>query len=272
MSSEISFLRAARLAAAEGLLRFQQRSVLAHGPRGDDLYIVEFPKSGITWLRFLVANTNLLLSGDTRTATFFNLNDLVPDIHANRWIGPPLLSVPGFRCIKSHATYNRFYSKAVYLVRDPRHVMPSYYSFLTQLGWYDGTLDRMIEHPQFGIDSWRRHVEGWLNNPRPAHAFIHVRYEDLLADTGAVLARLYRLFGYELDGDVIAAAVERSSLERMRKDEAQFSAGHPAHANLKFVRKDGAGGSRFALSPDNLHRIEEVAGPLMRLLGYALNG
>src|SRR5262249_53515567 len=127
-----------------------------------DLYLVEFPKSGITWLSFLVANVNLLLSGrGDQEATFFNIHDLVPDIHVGRQLGPPATLKPGYRIIKSHNSFNPLYYKVVYLARDPRHVMPSYHAFLRELGHRDWSLEEMVRDPTFGIRAWCRHVHGW---------------------------------------------------------------------------------------------------------------
>src|SRR5271155_3180145 len=67
----------------------------------DDLFIVEFPKSGITWLTFLIANINIILSNDHREVTFFNISDFVPEPQTTKYLGPEKLSAPGFRCLRS---------------------------------------------------------------------------------------------------------------------------------------------------------------------------
>jgi len=36
----------------------------------DDVWLVEFPKSGVTWFSFLVANVNLIKSGVEKEVTF----------------------------------------------------------------------------------------------------------------------------------------------------------------------------------------------------------
>jgi hypothetical protein len=258
-----------RTHALQRLRHLSAQPDLPAEPRADDLYLVEFPKSGVTWLSFLVANTNLLLSGDeARKVTFFNLNDFVPDIEVNRRIGPPATLLPGFRVIKSHAGYNVFYSKMVYLVRDPRDVMASYRLFLTRLGFFTGSLDEMLADPRFGIGAWCDHVSSWLDRALPSQSFILLRYEDLLRDTAGQLRQLYRLLGFDLSEGLAALAVERSGIERMREEEVLANARHPALANFEFVRKGAAGGPRESLSPAALGRIARVAGPLMERLGY----
>lgn len=242
---------------------------LPANPRADDLYLVEFPKSGVTWLSFLIGNANLLLSGEEdRAVTFFNLNDFVADIEVNRHLNPAPQPPLGFRLIKSHAAFNRFYTKAIYLVRDPRNVMASYWHFLTQLGFYKRSLSVMIDDRRFGIESWRRHVASWLDEAEPSQSVMVLKYEDLLRDAAGELKRVYRMLGRDLPDEVARLAVERSSIERMREDETMFNASHPALSGFDFVRKDAIAGPRQPLSPGDVERITRVALPLMTRLGY----
>lgn len=268
-----ALLRAWKAGLLEGMRRKLYAADLPSNPSNDDLYLVEFPKSGVTWLTFLVANTNLLLNGDERRqVTFFNILDLVPDVHVNRDVGAWKGQPPGFRCIKSHATYNPYYRKVVYLVRDPRNVMASFHEFLIKLGWYRGSLEQMIEDPRFGAGAWAAHVRGWLDRIQPTHSFLVLRYEDLLADTAGQLKTIYRHLGWELGEELVVKAVERSSLPRMKQEEKLFNAANPALANFAFVREGDASGPRRETSPAVIARIEALAGREMARLGYALSG
>jgi hypothetical protein len=244
---------------------------LPANPLHDDLYLVEFPKSGITWLCYLMANVNLQLSGDHRQrVTFYNLTAFIPEVNTTPFLNAPILSLPSFRMIKSHAFFNPHYFRVIYLVRDPRDVMVSYHIFLNQTGWFRGSLEQVIGHKEFGIAAWCRHVLGWLDNVPPSHSFALLRYEDLLADTAGELKTLYRLLGFDLDDELVAKAIARSSIERMRTDEAEANARHPANANLEFVRKGNVGGPRETLPDPLRRRIEEMAGPLLDRLRYPL--
>jgi hypothetical protein len=109
---------------------------LVDQPRHDDLYIVSFPKSGATWMDFLMANIHTTMSGDKRSINFFNIHTIIPDIHYCRQVGIANLAFPGFRVIKSHAEFNRYYKNVIYLIRDPRDTMVSYHKFLVGLGQF----------------------------------------------------------------------------------------------------------------------------------------
>ena len=245
------------------------RSYLPIPPNDNDLFIVEFPKSGVTWLSFLLANTALLSSGDKRIVTFFNVHDFVPDISVHRKIPNRAFPEIHYRLIKSHAAFTSSYKKVFYLVRDPRQVMPSYYRFLRDLGWYSGSLEKMLDHPEYGIDAWCDHVEGWTTNTSPSTSFVLIRYEDLLSHTAGELRTLCQFLGWQTDDGIIAEAVARSSLERMRSDEESLSARSPALRDFSFVRKEAVGGPRVELTQVANERIIERAKPLMEQVGYS---
>ena len=113
---------------------------------------------------------------------------------------------------------------------------------------------------------------GWLDGIDAAASFTLIRYEDLIADAAAEVARLYGLLGMPVTEEIIATAVERSGVDRMRQLEAELAARHPALTKLEFVRRKGPGGSREPLSEPLRELIEKRAGSLMERLGYGRAG
>lgn len=262
------------LSAARSRIRGTVRSAVLgeHLPdnrRDDDLFLVEFPKSGITWLSFLMINVNLQLTGDARKVTFFNYHDFIPEADLGVHMVGPLAQSLGYRCVKSHATYVARYRKVFYLVRDPRDVMVSYFAYRKGLGQWRGTLEQFVAHREYGIKAWVEHVTGWLNGVQPYARFALVRYEDLIADTRGQLKRLYGLLGVSVTDEIIATAIERSSIETMRKLEEEYAVDHPALRNQVFVRRSRPGGPRNALPEALRCRIESEGGAVMERLGYA---
>jgi hypothetical protein len=239
-------------------------------PRNDDLYLVEFPKCGVTWLSFLIANTNLLLRGEAQQrATFFNISGHVAELDVSREIPITAPAIPGFRVIKSHSRYNPNFKRVFYMVRDPRSVMVSYQAFLQQTGWFNTTLEELIEHPQNGVRGWTEHVLGWLERVPASHSFALIRYEDLMDNPLNEMRSLYHLLGFEVPDNILMEAIERSSAEKMRRDEELYNSRHPQRSKLEFVRKGKLGGPREPLSPKLQRRIEELAGGVMARLGYS---
>lgn len=236
-------------------------------PRIDDTYVVEFPKSGVTWLTFLIATVNLKMSGINRVPTFYAINDSVPDIHTSRNVPPPL-PFPGHRFIKSHAPYNPLYSKVIYLVRDPRDVMASYHAFTTKLGWYQNDLSAMIRDPKWGIQAWCDHAEGWLTQTKPSVSFTVIRYEDLRTDTLGCLQRLYKLHGFDLDESLLQDAIKACEFGKMKENESFCSEKNlTLPQDFTFVRKGGSS-HKDEMSPSDTDYILGHAKKYMDIFGY----
>ena len=237
-------------------------------PNDNDLFLVEFPKSGVTWLSFLIANVFLTTNKSRRRATFFNIEDLIPDVHVRRQIPLNLIDGINFRIIKSHAGYTPCYKKVFYLIRDPRHVMASYHTFLTGLGWYSGSLDQMLQHPRFGIDAWIAHVDGWLTKTSPSVPLVVIRYEDTVADPASQLISIFDFFGWDIDKNVIEQAIEKSSLDNMRASEKSLNSRNPMPGAFSFVRNGVTKTPRVELTKSAHKIIENRAGFLMEKFGY----
>lgn len=236
----------------------------------DDVYIVSFPKSGVTWLSFLMANMHLKCSGVDAKATFFNTDSYIPDIHQSRKLKESILPFPGFRVIKSHSEHNPYYKKVIYLVRDPRAVMVSYYNFLTKdLKTFNGSMQEMLYSKQFGVDAWLRHVEGWFDNIESSQLINYLRYEDMKSDCKGVLDRIYTLMGYKVSDDIFEYAINSSSFSEMKKDENFYSEmNFTLDATERFMRKGETAGFRAELTASDLDYINERTEKWRRIFGY----
>lgn len=209
-----------------------------NNPKHSDIYLVEFPKSGVTWLATLIANINLLESNEKVQATFYNLHQYIPDIHKSRdLIDKPLWNFPKYRFIKSHDTYNKNYNFVIYLIRDPYKVMNSYYIFCKQLGWYDKTFKEFVEDPVFGIKSWVHHTNSWLDRKVSAQRIHFLKYEDLIDDPFLTINNLYTNLGLLVDDKNINKAISLSNIENMKKTEKFYNINSSASTEFEFVDK-----------------------------------
>jgi hypothetical protein len=258
---------------------FLHEYVIAHRNRiwtANDVFIGEYPKSGLTWLRFL------LYEGLTRRpAGFPDVNRAITD----RSHAAPLLSNGG-RVVPTHEPYRTDYRKAVYLVRDARDVISSEYAFEKALALFNGDFDSFIRAFLAGkvnaYGAWHRHVTSWLDAADAGKVdLLVVRYEDLRADPEAKLAEILRFYGEQPDPDVVRAAVQNNSLEKMRaKEDAVRRTPPPSgkaplrkmqnEAGNRFVRDGKVGGWRSRLSEPQIRAIEAQAGGAIARLGYPL--
>ena len=226
---------------------------------GTDLFLVAFPHSGLDWMARLYANASLILAGDPRKVTPFNLGDLVSEDDPRRAAGPPPLPVPGFRCFSSHARRTRRYRKVIYLVRDPRRVMADRHAALAARGQWRGSLEEMVRHRRHGIRAWAAHAGGWLDHVETP-AFALVRHEDLSGRTAFELTRLFDLLGWHLDPAQAAQAVARAAEARWAPPDPRLGGGAlPRRAEPTVPG---------AIPLSAMRLIGEAAWPLMRRLGY----
>ena len=238
----------------------------------DDALIVSYPKSGNTWVRFMVAQ----LLGRADSVGFANIEALVPDIYQNT--GRQLLAVPRPRVLKSHEYFDRRYRRVAYLVRDPRDVLVSYFHYHVKLGRIgrDFPLEAYARQFLAGeldvFGTWREHVGSWLGARRGDPDFLLVRSEDLTADPTGELGRISGLFGLEAGAARLEAAVAGASADRMRQLERregrQWETLRRSRGTGSFVRRAMVGGWRGELPPPLAAEVESAWGELMAELGY----
>lgn len=202
--------------------------------RNSDLYIVEYPKSGITWFSSILAGSFLLESGIAIKPSLFNLEQIVCDIHVNRDI-PDNTNYPYYRLIKSHAAFNPFYRHVIYLVRNPFSVMKSYYHYMSAHQRFNNNLSEFVRSSKHGIDSWTRHLESWLN-PKREMKFHLLKYEELKDDAFSTMKALFENLGLIISDEIINTAISMSSFESMKKSNDLYRQ-HAPMRSYDFVRE-----------------------------------
>lgn len=215
-------------------IRFMQyKQGVPKNPMHDDIYIVEFPKSGITWLQHLIGNIELLLLDKKEHLTFYNYHKYMPDIHQMR--GASIDRILDRTFIKSHNEYNPYYYFVIYLIRNPYDVMVSYYNFMLSHG-YDDSFENFVKSDQYGIKKWKSHINSWLYKKIDAQRIHFIRYEDLLLDTKKEIVNIYKNLGIDLDLKVLETALLQSDIKKMSTSEEHYRVYNPNYT-MSFVGK-----------------------------------
>jgi sulfotransferase family protein len=236
-----------------------------------DAFLVSYPKSGNTWLRFMLT---YMLSG--READFDHDSTVVGEVGSHR--STPSVLEGGGRLIKSHEPYSgpqrRFYRKAIYLVRDGRDVAVSYYYTLIRREIYTGDFGPFLSlFLRGGIDGygpWHQHVESWLASPLRDHGSLLVlKYEDLLNEPEQNLSAAMEFLGRPVGRGQVDDAVRMHSAERMRDRERQ-SRFHEEQkrSDIMFVRTAGPGDWARTFAAKDEELFAQVTGDLLPRLGY----
>jgi len=242
----------------------------------DDTFVVSYPRSGNTWTRFLIAN----LAFSSEAVSFVNIERMFPDTssQSNR----ALKRTRRPRIIKSHQYFDPRYPKVLYLVRDPRDVVLSYYNFQRKYrqiadhyplaDYVDDFVNCRLISADWG--SWGENVASWVYPRQNQSGFLLMRYEDIKDNTLQQLQEIVTFLGLEPTPERLKQAIEASSSERMRAMERTQSdhwiATKKHRKDIPFVGAATSGQWRSNLPEHLVSKIEATWGNLMLTLGYSL--
>jgi estrone sulfotransferase len=242
--------------------------------RPTDVFVCTYPKSGTTWLGYLLANA--LKPDPAEPLDLKSFGKYVPDVnlqYTKRGSLAEHAGLPDPRFFLCHAAYNAAlattFPKVVYVLRDPRDAMLSYWHYQRFLAaGYDKSLADFLREGEHWPCDWDEHVTGWLL-PRRHPNLLVLRYEDLHADAAGALRAVLALAGVDRTDAQIAAAVEASRFDKMRAAEDKGGVhGKAGGSAERFVRKGRVGSWRDEMTPADLRVLEDRYGDVMRQVGY----
>lgn len=235
-------------------------------------YVVSYPKSGRTWLAFLLGSALSQLTGRPFTIDLYMYGSWRPGIpyivFTHDGAGTARRLLPD---------KSQFAGRpVVLLVRDPRDVLVSHYFQINRRERrFAGDLSAFIRSPVYGIDWLVDYLNLWAQNTTVPSRFLLVRYEELHRVPVATLAEIVRFF--PLPGVTeghLQFAVTAASFERMQQMEADgvsrdfrlrpTDAGDPESFK---VRRGKVGGYSDYLSDDDLSYVNERLRRLAPLYG-----
>ncbi|MEO0514544.1 MAG: sulfotransferase domain-containing protein [Planctomycetota bacterium] len=237
---------------------------LIGGFRPRDTILSSYPRSGNTWMRFLVAN---LMDG-TREVSSDQLDQIVPGVFKLDRQGFEELPEP--RVYKMHHPLFRDFPRFVYIVRHPLDSLWSYYHFQVGTGIYAGTAADFLRYKDVAWE-WADHAQSAYAQlqTRPAEV-CWVRYEDLKSNTHGELTRVADFLNLDVTSDQIATSVERCRIDNLRKNERKHGSVE-SKQGLDFFRSGEVGQGDKSFDAESIRYIRRLVGPTAAKLGYDMN-
>ncbi len=223
----------------------------------EDIFIVGFPKSGSTWMQSLISG--IVYGTHTDFMSDHLAQEIVPDVHA-RTHYKRLGKVNFF---KSHHLPNIKYKRVIYIVRDGRDAMVSYYHFNRNRGIETDLEQMIVDGDHIFPSKWHQHVRKWKENPFNAE-MITIRYEDLLTQPLNQLYKLCDFINIERSDELLESVIKCNHIDKMRSrviaNDGMANKSFTGSKGAKFFRK---GKTKNYLQEMNLdlqkHFLEEAS-------------
>ena len=265
------------------LRKLERAYLIAERDPAHKLFVVSFPKSGRTWMRVMISRYKQLTLG---------IADYHLYLHRIFSTEPHLSPQVNFTHAQSNYPTNRYESmwfllsralgasldttsrmslercrgaKLVFVCRDPRDVILSYYHHRSKRlahFKYRGSMTEFVRDEYLGLP----HLIQYMNfvaeqKERFDHRFTY--YEDLRADAFAEMNCILSFAGFAVDQEALRQTIEFGSLENMRKLERsdlgfkELSVRNPKDPDSYKVRKGKVGSYRTEMSPEDVAYLDE---------------
>src|SRR6266496_563002 len=152
------------------------------------------------------------------TITFRNIDNYVADIYR---CAASLKDRQGRRYIKSHDLCYDLYPKLIYMYRDGRDALVSYYHYAVGKKRFAGKFaDFLLSSFATKFSSWREHVQGACDfASKHPDRILMLRYETMLEDPLAGASNISAFLELSCNDQTIAKAVELSSFDQLKTME-----------------------------------------------------
>ena len=253
--------------------------------------LLSYPKCGRTWVRvflckYYAQRDKIPFSEKLIMPRPFNRSPY-PSVYPTHLGVPPFVSFGSF--LKHLGVWQTLFSwihaikrsRVIFLVRDPRDVVVSYYFDATRRSRTEGyasyTLGSLLRDDVFGINAIVRYMNAWYASRNRFRDFLLVRYEDLREHPEQEFRRILSFLSSEpINEDAFTAALEFSSFDQMRAMERagkmgrNIRPGDAADEDSYKVRRGVVGGFRSHFTEADMRFADEAVSKLDPELGYNL--
>ena len=249
--------------------------------RPDDVWIVTYPKSGITWTQQIV---RLIINRGENDEK--NLTDAVPWVEAFNTMFPGyerinLDEMASPRAFKSHFPYdqmpcgppNATLGKYIYVVRNPKDVFVSYFIHASSFQAIpqqecDVYFEQFLQG-EVSYGSYFDHVLSWWAHKDDNNVLI-LKYEDMKKDLPSAVATIAKFIGQDISKELVDEIAYRTTFDNMKKDSSancdwMISA---YRNNLNpYMRKGEVGGWKDYITSEQAAMLDSIYEKRLKAVG-----
>jgi hypothetical protein len=190
------------------------------------VFVCSYPKSGRTWLRFILANYFNMYFNINETIDLKNMFEFMPNNDASG-----LKGYSGFRfkgqnetplVLFSHDKYNEFQykdKKIIYLERNPYDTLVSYYFHIKTKPGYNGTISEFIRDKRYGATKLNKYQKSWEKNLNEKH--LKISYEEMHENIYEKIKQVISYIGLDLIDEYLKISIQLSKFNNMKNIEAK---------------------------------------------------
>nr|XP_060609202.1 amine sulfotransferase-like [Anolis sagrei ordinatus] len=248
--------------------------------RDSDIFLVTFPKSGTIWTQNILS---LILHEGHRNGTEdMDLLDRVPWLEYNvRNID--YVNRPSPRLFATHLPYylapkglKMKRGKVIYVIRNPKDVLVSYYHFskvsvkLEEVEDFEIIMERFLAGKVVG-NLWLDHVEGW-SSQRDNLNILFLMYEEMKKNLRSSVLKICNFLGRKLTEEELDDVVDKASFDKMSADSrTNYSTTPPDVLDFskgRFLRKGTIGDWKNMMTVAQSERFDSVFKEWMEKLPF----
>ena len=227
-----------------------------------------FPKSGNTWLRFLIYNYRVLLINpdEKQTIAYDRLNALQNNVMDR---GTTYLSEKGFPLLyRTHKIYKKPYNlfeKKIFIHRNPLDTLISSYYFYKdrEVPFLDDSEN--IREKLHDIDFYVSYkIDFWIKfyNISIKHADFVMNYTEMKQDPETSFIKLLKFLDWDFDEELARKSVEISSFKKVKKmgeEKNQKYGNGPKDGKFKgkFTRSGEESQFKYELKEETINSVLE---------------
>jgi hypothetical protein len=184
--------------------------------------LVSFPKSGNTWMRFILSN--IFKKDRNFEVNFHTINKISPTAHTQQLDDfSKLLKEGSPLFIKEHYDFfsmpYKNYNKVIYIYRNGFDTLLSYWHFRTaQSPDKYPNIETFSKYYWTEFGHWGEHLHSWLFEAKKHNLLVYgIKYEELLKDPVNVICDCLNELGYSISKECINDAISLSTKDKMKK-------------------------------------------------------